>query len=320
MIALYLLIFIVSCAALVYSGTRIVKFLAKIARFLEWKEFIVASFLMTFITSLPELLIGLSSAYHQKPLLSLGNIMGSNIIVLTLVMGVGGILAGGLELKEKTLQRSTLYATLISPIPLFLMLDGYLSRWDGVVLYLVFAFYFHQLSLQEKRFVRSFNNLNNKEKTSKKARRKFFKYVLITFSSVGLLLFSSEGVVWSASKLAAALDIPLPLIGLFLVAAGTSGPEIAFGMRSISMGHEEMTLGDVMGSVVLNSTFIMGSVALLSPFAIPDLSLYFVSVGFTIFVSLIFLLFVKTGKTISKRESFILILIYILFFFTETFL
>lgn len=318
MIFLYLLLFVASCAVLVYSGTWIVKFLVKVARFLEWKEFIVASFIMTFVTSLPEFFVALSSSFHNKPLLSLSNIMGSNIIALTLVMGIGGMLAGGLELKEKTLQRSTLYATLIAPLPLFLMLDGHLSRWDGVVLCLVFVFYFHQLVLQEKRYTKPFNNFTDHKKTNKKEKRDFLKNVSMVFLGVCFLLLSSEGVVRSASYLAKALGFPLPLIGLFLVAAGTSGPEIAFGIRSISMGHEEMTLGNTMGSVVMNSTLIIGVVSLLRPFVINDLSPYFIGVGFTVFIASIFLVFVKTDKTISRKEAFFLILLYIVFFLIET--
>lgn len=317
MIVLYILMFAVSCIALIYTGTWIVQYLVKIARFLEWKEFVVASFIMTFVTSLPELFVAASSAFHNQPILSLGNIMGSNIIALTLVMGIGGLVAGGLDLKEKTLQRSTLYATLIAPIPLLLMLDKELSRWDGMVLCLIFVFYFHQLVLQEKRFSKAFDDV---EKKGKAGQRDFLKNVSIAILCIFLLLLSSEGVVWSSTKLARGLNISLPIIGLFLVAAGTSGPELAFGIRSISLGHEEMTLGNTMGSVVVNSTLIIGLVAILRPFVIPDLSPYFIGVAFTVSIASLFLVFVRTDRKISEKESFFLIFSYILFFFVEAFI
>lgn len=317
MIVLYILMFAVSCIALIYTGTWIVQYLVKIARFLEWKEFVVASFIMTFVTSLPELFVAASSAFHNQPILSLGNIMGSNIIALTLVMGIGGLVAGGLDLKEKTLQRSTLYATLIAPIPLLLMLDKELSRWDGMVLCLIFVFYFHQLVLQEKRFSKAFDDV---EKKGKAGQRDFLKNVSIAILCIFLLLLSSEGVVWSSTKLARGLNISLPIIGLFLVAAGTSGPELAFGIRSISLGHEEMTLGNTMGSVVVNSTFIIGLVAILRPFLVPDLSPYIIGVGFTMGIASLFLIFVRTDRKISEKESFFLIFSYILFFFVEAFI
>lgn len=317
-ITLYFLAFIISCIALIYSGTRVVELLTEIARFLEMREFVVASFLMAFVTSLPEFFIGVTSAFHNESILSLGNVIGSNIIVLTVVVGIGGIIAGGLSFKEKTLQRSTSYAALIAPLPLFLMLDGYLSRWDGLVLLLLFSFYFHQLSLQEKHFTKILDGRKRK-KIGKKEKIGFLVNIFKLLLVVVLLLISSEGVVRSASQLSDRLKLPLPLIGIFLVALGTSGPEIAFGLRSISMGHEGMTLGDGMGSVVMNSTLILGSVALICPFAVDDLSPYLIGVGFTALVSSIFFIFAKTDKTISKKEALVLILLYLLFFFAEIF-
>jgi len=316
---LYFLTFLISCAALIFLGTRIVRLLTEVARFLEMKEFIVASVLMAFITSLPELFVGITAALNNKSILALGNIMGSNIIVLTLVIGIGGLLANGLSFKEKTLQRSASYATLIAPIPLFLMLDGYLSRWDGLVLFLTFAFYFHQLFLQKERFEKILDGRKSKKNVEKKEKVKFLKNILVALLAVALLLVTSEGVVWSASKLSETLNLPISLIGIFLVAMGTSGPELAFGIRSISLGHEEMTLGDSMGSVVMNSTFILGTVALINPFTIPDLSPYIIGVGFTVALVAIFLIFIKTDKTVSKKEAITLVLLYFLFFFLETF-
>lgn len=84
------------------------------------------------------------------------------------------------------------------------------------------------------------------------------------------------------------------------------------------MGHEEMTLGNIMGAVVVNSTLTLGFASLLRPFVINDLSPYFIGVGFTVAIASIFLIFIKTDKTISRKEAFFLILLYIVFFFVET--
>jgi len=97
----YFLIFIFSCFTLSYSGTWIVKSLVKIARFLKWKSFVVASLLMGLSTSLPEIFVGITSAMHNESELILGVIIGSNIIALTLVVGIGA-LKDGLTLKRKT--------------------------------------------------------------------------------------------------------------------------------------------------------------------------------------------------------------------------
>lgn len=288
--------------------------MVRIARFLKWKEFVVASLIMTFVTSLPELFIGISSAIHNKPLLSLGNVVGSNIVVLTLVIGVGSLVAKGLGFEGKTLQRSSLYAAFITPLPLILMLDGMVSRWDGIILYLALIFYFHRLVLKEERFSKVINDILNGKKGDIKVLIKNMGLLLV---GVGLLLGASEGAVWSASGLASTFNISLPIIGLLLVSIGTSGPEIMFGIQSISMGHDDMILGDAMGSVVVNSTFVLGTMALIRPFAVVDLPLYFVSILFTIVVVSLFAIFAKTDEKITQREGIFLIFIYVLFLIIE---
>jgi len=315
MIWFYVLIFIISCLVLARSGTWIVRALTRIAQFLKWKEFIVASVLMAFATSLPELLIGITSALHQKPQLSFGDIIGSNIIVLTLVIGIGAILAKGLRFEGKILQRSSAYASIIACLPFLLILDGNLSRIDGVILILALVFYFYRLLSHGERFTKILSNFFNKDRDDFKP---FLKNLGIFLGSVCLLLLSAEGIVFSAFNLAAILNLPLVIIGMFLVAIGTSLPEITFGIRSIAMGHKEMILGDVMGSVVINSTLVLGLVALICPFIIPDFSPYFVGIIFTAVTVFLFVVLTRTAdQIITKKEALFLFGIYILFVICE---
>ena len=182
---IYFLLFIVSCLALSYSGAWIVKSLVKIARFLKWKSFVISSVLMGFSTSLPETFIGVTSALHNEPELILGVVIGSNIIALTIVVGVGAILTNGLTLRKKAVQKSTVSAILYSLLPFFLIRDGSISRTDGIILLVAFIFYFSQLISQEKRFTRVFN----KQKINWESFKSFL-FNLLTFScGLVLLLF-----------------------------------------------------------------------------------------------------------------------------------
>ena len=314
MIWLYIFIFIISCLILAYSSTWIVRALVRMARFLEWREFIVASLLMAFVTSLPEFFVGIFSAFHKKPHLSFGDIMGSNIIVLTLVMGIGTLLAKRLKFKGKILQKSSLYACLIAPLPLLLILDGKLSRIDGVILLLTSALYFRWLLYQKERFTKI---LLQKLKNKKTHFKLFLKDLAMFFGGVFLLLFSAEGVVFSALNLAREFKLPSVVMGLFLVALGTSIPEISFGIKSITMGRKEMILGDAMGSVVINSTLILGVVALICPFEIPNLPPYLAGIIFTGITCLFFAIFARTDREISTKEAIFLLLVYIAFVICE---
>lgn len=313
----YIFIFIVSCLVLFWAGKLLVESLTRIAHFLGWREFVVASVLMAFVTSLPELFIGVFSAFHKRPQFSFGVIIGSNIIALTLIVGIGSLIAKQLRFGSKILQRSSLYTAAIAPLPFLLMLDGRISRWDGIVLFLAFGFYFHRLLSQEERFTKILSSSLRKDRVGFEL---FLKDLKMFFGGVCLLLLSAEGIVFSVLGLVEIFNLPLLIIGIFLVALGTSLPEIAFTIESITMGHKEMILGDVMGSVVVNSTLIWGLVALISPFEISTFSPYFIGILFTVIVALSFAIFAKTDRKISKREAIILLGLYILFVVSELFL
>ncbi len=314
MVWLYIIIFLVSCVVLVKSGVWVVKSLIKIAQFLEWREFIVSSVLMAFSTSLPELFIGISSAFHHKSELSFGMVIGSNIIALTLVVSLGAIWAKGLKFKGKVLQRSSIYAGIYGLLPYILMIDGEISRSDGLILLLALSFYFIQLLSQEEHFTKVFADHFKRDWVHFKL---FLKNLAIFWLGIILLLSSSEGVVFSASRIAEYFNLPLVIIGALLVAFGTSLPEISFGLRSIVMGHEDMILGDVMGSVVINSALVLGLIALISPLKIPNFSPYLRGTFFTVATCLFFVLFARTDRKITKNEAIFLLSIYILFFLAE---
>ena len=314
MLGLYIFIFIVSSLVLVRAGTWVIQALTTIAQFLRWREFIVASVLMTFATSSPELFIGIISAFHQKPQLSFGNVIGANIIVLTLVIGIGAILTKGLRFEGKVLQRSPIYASAIALLPFLLMLDGKVSRIDGVILLLVLVFYFHYLLSQEERFTKILSDSFKKNQVGFKL---FLKDFGLFLGGACLLLLSAEGIVFSVSNFATILNLPLVIIGIFLVAIGTTLPEMTFGIRSIAMGHKELILGNVMGAVVVNSTLVLGIVALICPFEIPSFSPYFIGIIFTAAACLFFTVFARTGRKITKKEALILLGIYITFVLAE---
>lgn len=112
MIWLYIIIFIISAAALLKAGSLAVKKLSKIAEFLKLSEFIVAFVLMALATTMPEIFVGITSALSSRPALSFGNVIGSNIINLTLLVAVITLLASPLRVESKSARRNTVYTGL----------------------------------------------------------------------------------------------------------------------------------------------------------------------------------------------------------------
>jgi len=308
---LYILIFIGSCIVLVKSGTWVVESLTRVSQTLKWSKFLVSFLLMAFATSLPEFFVGLSSAFHKLPQLSFGNIIGANILNLTLGIAICVLLAGSLRLESRALRTDSIFAASLTFLPLLLMLDGGVSRVDGIILLLAFSLYLRKILQQKERFSKTF--IENFKKDYHQFKL-FLKDLATFFGGIFLLLLSAEGVVRSANIFALEINLPLITTGIFLVAFGTVLPELVFRIKAVSLGHKEMVLGNLMGALVINSTYVLGIVSLISPLKIVDFSPYLVGIFFTAFSALGFVIFSLTDRKISKKEAIGLIIICVLFF------
>lgn len=311
---LYIVIFFASIALLVFSGGKAVQSLTRISRFLKLREFIVAFILMAFATSIPEFFVGISAALNGISELSLGNILGANIINLTLAVGLAVLFLGGLEIERETVRRGSILMGTIGLLPLLLILDGELSRIDACVLLLAFIFYVSWLFDREELFKKIYDNV---EPTIVNFGN-FIKDLVFFIGSVALLLISSQGIVQSAAFFADFLGIGLGIVGIFLVGAGTALPEVYFSIRAGRAGETKMILGNLMGCVVITSTLVLGLVALISPIRIADFSPFAATRIFLLISVLFFLLISRTRNQISKKEGFALILIYAAFIIFET--
>ncbi|MFH1841231.1 MAG: sodium:calcium antiporter [Candidatus Nealsonbacteria bacterium] len=310
MIWLYILVFIFSCLVLVKSGAWLVRSLTRITKYLQMTEFVVAFILMAFATTIPELFVGIVSAFHGEPELSFGNVIGSNIINLTLAVGLGVLVAKGLKCEGAVIQRASIYTGIIALLPILLMLDGRISRVDGVILILALAFYIQRLFYHKERFTRVFNNALGKGWGRFKLFIKDFGFF---FLGLSLLLLAAEGIVWSSSLLAQVMGLPLVIIGALIVALGTNLPEITFGIKAIMMGHKDMVLGNLLGAVVINSTLVLGITVLIHPLEIFSFSPYITGLLFIVFAVFFFSLFSRTGQEITRKEALFLIGLYLLF-------
>jgi len=314
---LHILFFIIACLVLAKAGTWTVKSLMRIADFLNWKKFIVASLFMGLATSMPEFFVGITAALSGKSELSFGNVIGSNIILMTLIIGVAVLLGGKIKLKGKTIQQSLFFAGLYALLPLFLVMDGEASRVDGVILIIALVFYFRELILSQRRFKKTFLDKEEESEVTVKNFKLFFKDLIIFLLSFVIIIFCAKAIVFFGTRLAQQFNLSLVIIGALIVALGTSLPELTFGIRSVIMKEKEMVLGNIFGSIIINSALVLGITCLITPFRIYNTSLYLCAFIFTGIVVLAFLIFSKTGDEITKKEAKILLLLYVLFFVVQ---
>ncbi len=256
-----------------YSGELIVRSLSWIGRYTGISEYALSFVLVAFATSLPEFFVGITSAIEGVPAFSLGNVIGANVLDITLVLGVSVLVAGRLAI-DHTIEREDLQLTLgLALFPALLVLDGVLSRADGVLLLLFFAGYVLYL-FERHRAAASSEALASEEYHL----GTFFRNIGIFLGGVAILLASSWVVVEAGIDGARAFGLPFFFVGV-LAAFGTTLPELVFGAASAARGRGGMSFGNALGSIIANTTLIAGLVALLEPVAIENVADMLTGIG-----------------------------------------
>jgi len=314
MSAFTIIIFLASCTLIIFAGKWVVSSLLDIAHFLGWKEFVVAFFAFSLGSVLPEFFIGITSAFHGVPELSLGNIIGQNIFLLTFTVAISAlVLEGGIRIQSQTVRVGSTFAVVAATLPLLLILDGQLSRIEGLVLVLVFIAFTIWLFSKKERFSKVYQE--EQGSSFDKGLSVLFKRILVFIGGLVLLVISAEGVIRSSLGFADGLAVSVPFVGLLIVALGTGLPETYIAVNLARRGQSWMILGGLMGAVALSSTLVLGLTSVIRPIEVQISELTHLTLAriFLLVSALFFLFFVKTGRQISRRESIFLFIIYFIF-------
>lgn len=302
MIIIWLITFLIASLIMVRSSAALVGSLINLGRYFNITDFVISFILMATITSLPELFLSVISAVKGSPQLALGTVIGSNIADLTLIAGISAIVSKDLRVASILKKRKAFYMVAISLLMILLLWDGLLSRADGVILLLLFAYYTQRLLSQREYFPK---------KTDSIERKQAIKSGVYFFLGIFVLLISSELLVRSAKALAFEFNFPLVLIGLVIVALSTSLPELSFGLSATKRDRDDMVMGSILGSVVANSALILGLTALIHPIAVQNTHLVNSSLITLLVILGLFVYFLRTDRKLSVREGILLIFAYI---------
>ena len=322
MILLLLLAIIVLSFILIKATDILLSSIRQVALSTGIDKFGLTAFILALATSLPELFVAITAAVRGEPTLSLGNVIGSNIANLSLVMGGAAAMAGVVKASDKFIKIEVLHTFLAGSLPLLLLLDRQLTRQDGLVLLFVYLLY--NLTVLRPKRRQMIEAQTRGEGTW--IRRTWYRIqgtnierpVTKFFIGISLLIFSADMLVRVAEKIANIFDLPFILVGMILVAVGTSLPELSFEIAAIKKQESQMALGNILGSVVANSTLILAVTALISPITLTNgLRPYLVATIAFILIFGLFWLFVKTKRTLERWEGIILVIIYFLFVFLE---
>lgn len=296
-------IFAVSLFMVIQAATLATKYAARLAESFGLSKYTIGFFIVAGISIMPETFITLNAVTQGLPSFGLGVLFGAGIADLTLVFAVLLLLAGrGLKIESRALQSQKIYPFLLI-FPIILGLDGHFSRIEGVTLILVGVIFYYF----------TFKNNRVVIKQSHNDWQKNFIFLLL---STAVLLIGSHFTVNSATSLAYTLGVSPVLIGILIVGVGTTMPEFFFSLKSIREKNDSMAIGDILGTVLTDSTIVLGVIALLNPFSFPPKIIY-VTGTFLIIASFILFNFMRSGKTLSRREGLLLFLFWIIFILVE---
>ena len=288
-------IFIISLLVVIRSATVSTKYAAKIAESFNLSKYIVGFIIITVISALPETFIGINAALEGIPSFGLGVLFGSNIADLTFVFAIIILLAKrGIKIESTILKNKNIFPVLLL-LPLILGLDGFFSRIDGLTL-IIAGIIFYYFSLRQEvggrvELLPKENRLSNVGKL---------------MLSMAFLLAGSHFMVSSASDVATVLGVAPVFVGIFIVGLGTTMPELFFSLKSVLKNDDSMAVGDIMGTVLADATIVVGIIALIIPFSFP-VKIIYISGVLMVFASILLLHFMKSGKTLTKKEGYLLL-------------
>lgn len=311
MLVFHLFLLLLFSFFLIKSSDILIESLKKLSRSAHMSKLALTSFIMALATSLPELFVGIAAALEDRPSLSLGNVIGSNIANLSIVIGGTALIGGTMNVVGDFLKKDIFYTFLAGSLPLILLFDNSLSQVDGLILLVVYVWYVVTV-LKLKRRKSLLNGI-----IRRLSERETEIQLTWLFMGIVLLIFSADMLVRVSYRLAVAFNIPLLLIGLFVVAVGTSLPELSFGIEAIRKRQIDMIFGNLLGSVVANSTLVLGVTSLLSPIKIIFFQEYLLATVFFVVIFGVFYFFVRTKRKLERWEGGILFLLYLAFAVVE---
>lgn len=274
---------------------------SSIAGILKVPSVIIGLTIVAMGTSAPEAAVSINAGLAGNSDISLGNIVGSNIFNLLVVIGACAVIFPAKSNKD-ILKRDLWWNIGVSVLLLITIMDGNLSRLEGLIFLAVFIFY---LGLM----VRS--AMKNRIEETPMDVMPLWKSLLFVAIGLGAVVFGGDMVVDNASLIAKAWGMSDTLVGLTIVAIGTSLPELATSITASKKGDSGIALGNAVGSCLFNILFILGMASTITPInAVPELV---IDTAILIAVTILILIIAKTGKKTNRVEGIICVAAYIIY-------
>jgi cation:H+ antiporter len=261
---------------------------------------IIGVTIAAFATSSPELSVAINSALSGTPQISLGDCLGSNVVNIALILAIA-LLISNIKTTRESIKRDFPVALFIPLLTLLLFIDNNFSRLDGIItisIFLTWLIFTILHIIKHKKQQAQISTLH--------------PGLILLFCTLGLILLITAGkcIVHGASNIAATFGISSFIIGATIVAVGTSVPELATTIISKLRGHDDISLGTIIGSNIFNGSFIIPLAAIINPINQPVTSII-VPLAFSTLC--LFTCYPTRSGTITKQQGVILLGIYIIY-------
>lgn len=262
---------IIGLVVLVWSADKFVDGAVGIAEYCGMSTLLIGMVIVGFGTSAPELTVSALSAAQGNPELALGNAYGSNIANIALILGATALISP--ILMQRSVIRGDLPNLLVvSILSIILVWDGSVVRWNGILLLAVFAVTMAFSIRREMKKAKTgkgeglpLASASQGESSATPSEKSLGKSILWLVLGLLLLVASSRALVWGAVAIARTLGVSDLLIGLTIVAVGTSLPELASSIAAARKGENDLALGNIIGSNLFNTLAVVGLAATVSP-------------------------------------------------------
>ncbi len=304
---------IITMVVLVKGADLVVKSFGEAVSVLKLGSVFLAMVIVALSTSLPELFVGVVSGVQGIPQLSWGNVLGSNVANVSLVIGAVAVLAGSIAVVGDFVSEELLLALGTGALPVLLLLDGKVTRAEGVLLLVIYAWYLKKMAVSgeaKRKVVAGQRGLVVRIK--RVGWKRLERPVLAMILGIICLVVGAEILVKLIERLADLVKLPVVVVGM-VAALGTVVPEIVLSFEAIKKREVGLVLGNLLGSIVTNATLVLGLTTVISPIDLGlGLNYGFGVAGFVIVFGL-FWLFTKTKKRLDRWEGLVLIGVYLMF-------
>ena len=295
-----IIIIIIGVAMVLKGADFLTEGAAALARRVNIPEIVIGLTIVAAGTSAPELFVSLVSALKGTPDLAVGNVVGSNTMNCMLIVGCAAMVAP-MTISRSTVKKDIPFAVGASVLLMLLALNSFLGRFDGILLLAGFVSFMIYSLRQAK-------NGQGDTPAEEKQQNPWLSALYIVLGLIGLVI-GSNLFVDHASSLALALGISEGVVGLTVVAGGTSLPELATSVVAARKGQSAIAIGNVIGSNVFNILLILGLTATISPLQIEGITT--IDMAVMLLSVILVWLFSRTRYTVERWEGGLLLVIYI---------